>query len=254
VSLDTRLPAPQVARSFRATRRVRLADVAPPGRVRLDAVARWLQDCAIDDVAETGWGAPAHLWFVRRIRIDVLVPPRSDRTIELVTWCSGVAALAAGRRWSLTGDRGGRIEVDSVWIHLDRDGRPQRIEDFGVYAEAAGDRPVSTRPGLPQPPESAPRRAWPLRSSDVDLHGHVNNAVHWEAVEDVLVGSGAVDPMRPYRAELDYREPLDLGDPLELVRFDPPGAAALGFVCGAAVRAVARLAALAPLAAPSERP
>jgi acyl-ACP thioesterase len=44
------------------------------GRPRLDAVARFLQDVAIDDVQETDWGMPEHLWFVRRIRVDVLRP------------------------------------------------------------------------------------------------------------------------------------------------------------------------------------
>src|SRR5262245_50979693 len=105
------------------------------GRVRLDALARFLQDIAIDDVQETGWGMPDHLWFVRSIRVDVLEPLVGDRELELTTWCSGVAAIAAGRRWSVTGDDGGRVEVDSVWIHLDSEQRPARIEDFGVYAE-----------------------------------------------------------------------------------------------------------------------
>ena len=96
---------------------------------------RLLQDVAIDDVQETGWGTPSHLWFVRRIRIDVHEPFLQDREVKLVTWCSGLAAIAAGRRWSLTGDAGGQAEVDSVWIHLDPDQRPARIEGFGVYGE-----------------------------------------------------------------------------------------------------------------------
>ena len=115
------------------------------GRLRLDAVARFLQDAAIDDVQETGWGRPEHLWFVRRVRLDVLRPFLGDDEVELTTWCSGTAALAAGRRWSVSGDAGGRIEVDSVWIHLDPDQRPARIEGFDVYAEATAGRGVSTR-------------------------------------------------------------------------------------------------------------
>jgi acyl-ACP thioesterase len=183
------------------------------GRLRLDAVARFLQDIAIDDVQQTGWGAPAHLWFVRSIRMDVLEPLVGDREVELTTWCSGVAAIAAGRRWSLVGDAGGRIEVDSVWIHLDADQRPMRIDDFDVYAEAAGDRYVSTKLSLPDPPADARRLAWPLRTTDVDLHGHVNNAVHWQAVEHALPVTG------PLLAELDYRQPIDLTDDLELTTF-----------------------------------
>ena len=77
---------------------------------------------------------------MRRIRIEVHEPFLEDREVELVTWCSGLAAIAAGRRWSVAGDAGGRIEVDSVWIHLGPDQRPARIEGFGVYAEATGGR------------------------------------------------------------------------------------------------------------------
>lgn len=238
--LDPSIPVPTVGRSFAARREIRLADMDENGRLRLDAVARFLQDVAIDDVQETGWGAPEHLWFVRRIRVEVRSPFLDDREVALVTWCSGLAAIAAGRRWSLEGDRGGGIEVDSVWIHLGADQRPARIESFGVYAEATGGRPVSTRLVLTGPPEGAPRSAWALRTTDVDLHGHVNNAVHWQAIEDVLRAS-PVDVKAPLVAELDYRDPIDLADRVELATTISDGEVAVGFTVGNAVRAVARV-------------
>jgi acyl-ACP thioesterase len=238
--LDTGIPAPSRGRTYSSSRRVRLSDMDPHGRLRLDAVARFLQDVAIDDVGETGWGLPEHLWFVRRIRVDVLEPFLADGEVELTTWCSGVAAIAAGRRWSVTGDAGGRLEVDSVWIHLDARGNPARIEDFGVYAEAAGGRRVSTKLELPDPPTGAERMPWALRATDVDLHGHVNNAVYWQALEGLLPSLG-VDPRRPLQAELEYRQPVSLDAQLDLVAFDHERRAAVAFVAdGAEVRAVAR--------------
>ena len=222
-------------------------DVA--GRVRLDAVARFLQDAAIEDVQETGWGVPEHLWVVRAIKVDVLAPLLRDRELEVVTWCSGVAAIAAGRRWSITGDAGGRIEVDSVWIHLDPAQRPARIGHFGPYALSAAGRPVSTKLELPIPPDDAARSHWPLRATDLDAHGHVNNAVHWQAVEDRLLRDGAA-PSAPCRARLDYRDPIDLGDEVELAAWEAEGRSLLAFEAGGGVRAVA---ALEPLpAAPSD--
>jgi acyl-ACP thioesterase len=233
-------PMPSQGRTFVESRRVRLTDMDPQGRLRLDAVARFLQEIAIADVNETGWGAPDHLWFVRRMRIDVVEPFLADRTVELVTWCSGLAAVAAGRRWSLTGDRGGRIEVDSVWIHLDADQRPARITRFDAYAQAAGGRLVSARPQLADPPTDGPRSPWPLRASDVDLHGHVNNTVYWQAIEHVLLCAGP-DPGRPLRARLEFREPLDLGDPLELAVTPNEHELDVGFVVNGHTRAVAAI-------------
>jgi acyl-ACP thioesterase len=231
---------PTRGRTFAVRRRIRLSDLDVRGRLRLDAVARYLQDAAIDDVQETGWGAPEHLWFIRRIRIDVEVPFLDDREAEVVTWCSGVAAIAAGRRWSLHGDRGGRIEVDSVWIHLGHDARPARLEHFGVYAEAAGNRRVSTKLDLPDPPAVTDRLAWPLRATDLDLNGHVNNAVHWQAVEHRLFLLG-VDVRRPLTARLDYGDPLELGDTVELAEWSENGGYAAAFVVGGRTKAFARV-------------
>lgn len=209
---------PRAGRAFTATRRVRLDDMDATGRIRLDALARFMQDAAIDDVDETGWGAPTHLWFVRRIRVEVVRPLLADRALEVVTWCSGSATAAAGRRWTIIGDAGGLAEVDSVWIHLGPDARPARIEGFGVYEEAAGGRTVSTRVTLPGPPPDAPRRPWPLRRTDVDLHGHVNNAVVWQAVEDVL--GVDLDLARALSARVDFQRPLDGDDDVRVARWD----------------------------------
>jgi acyl-ACP thioesterase len=161
-----------------------------------------------------------------------------DDVVELTTWSSGTGTVAAGRRMSLVGDRGGHVELDSVWVHLDADARPARIEGFGVYAEAAGDRVVSTRLELPAPPADAERTRWPLRATDVDLLGHVNNAAYWHAVEERLARGGP-DPRRPLRARLDHRHPLDLGDDVELVEVADEEGLALAFSVADDVKAVA---------------
>jgi acyl-ACP thioesterase len=233
-------PRPTVGRAFAASRQIRLSDMDATGRLRLDAVARYLQDVATDDVADTGWGAPEHLWVVRRYVIHVVAPFLDDRAVELLTWGSGVGAAAAGRRTSLAGDRGGRIEADSVWIHLSPDGRAARLDGFGVYAESAAGRAVSTKKALPDPPPDAGRTSWGLRAADVDVLGHVNNAVHWQAVEDVVFPR-LVDPRTPFRAVLEYRHALDLGDVLELVPFQENDAVGAGFLVGSTVKAVAQV-------------
>jgi acyl-ACP thioesterase len=238
--VEALVPIPASGRTFRTSYRVRLSDTDATGRLRLDAVARFLQDAATDDVEETGWGAPEHLWVIRSVRIDVFVPFVAERAVELITWGSSFSALAAGRRWSLAGEAGGSIEVDSVWIHLGPDARPARIgAGFDGYAEAAGGRVASTKLTLSPPADGKPT-IWPLRSTDVDLMGHVNNATYWTAVEHRLSQLG-FDLRRPLRARLEYRHPIDLGEKVELGEEERDGRYAVAFSVGDVVKAVARV-------------
>ena len=237
------VPQPQSGRTFRVGYRIRLSDADASGRLRLDAIARYLQDAAIDDVAETSWGAPEHLWVLRAVRIDVPAPFLRDSEVEIVTWGSSFSSLAAGRRWSLTGDAGGAIEVDSTWIHLGPDARPARIgPGFEGYAEAAQGRIASTRLTLPVPPIDG-RVAWPLRVTDVDRMGHVNNAAYWTAIEHRLAARSP-DLREPHRARLDYRHPIDLGEDVEVAEHAEDGRFGAAFVVGSSVKAVAWVEAL----------
>jgi acyl-ACP thioesterase len=239
--MDAFVPQPVTGRTYRTRYRIRLSDMDATGRLRLDAIARFLQDAATDDVEETGWGAPEHLWVLRAVRIDVMAPCLGDRAADVLTWGSSFSALAAGRRWSLTGDAGGSIEVDSTWIHLGPDARPARIgAGFDAYAQAAGGRIASTKLVLVPPGPDSSRTVWPLRATDVDLLGHVNNAAYWAAVEHRLAAHGW-DLRRPLQAGLDYRHPIDLADDVELVEEAGEMRYDVGFTVGGVVRAVARV-------------
>ena len=79
-----------------------------------------------------------------------------------------------------------------------------------------------------------------MRATDFDRHGHVNNAIHWQAVEHALAGSG-LDPAAPLVAELDYRDPIDPGDEIELVSTFDGETLLAALRTSDAVKAVARL-------------
>ncbi len=71
-----------------------LADSAPDGRVRLDAVARWLQDVAYADVADAGLAARSRR-VVRRTRLHIERFPRFGEALTLRTFCSGLGDVHA---------------------------------------------------------------------------------------------------------------------------------------------------------------
>jgi len=220
-----------VSRRFTTRRRISLSDTDANGRVRLDAIARYLQDVAADDVLDAGWTPDEHIWVVRRTVLDVLQPFLADTAVELTTWCGAVAGSAAARRTSVVGDRGGHVEAEMIWIHLGPDLQPQRLGErfLSIYGASAEGRRASTRLELPGPAGDATVAPWTLRSTDIDQLGHVNNAAYWIAVEEHFALTA------PHRAVLEYRRPLDLGDPVDLRRSD----GALWFAVDGDVRAAA---------------
>jgi acyl-ACP thioesterase len=200
-----------VVREVRRPRRVRLGDVTASGRLRLDALARYLQDIAWDDVADAG--VSEGRWVVRRAALRLTELPRFGEEVELVTGCSGRGPRWAERRTVMTGARAD-VESVAVWVHLDEHGRPRALDPRFDAIWGDGLPRVSARLRLPGPPGVADRRPWQLRASDVDVLGHLNNAVALAGVEDEIARS--MPGRRLVAADLEHRDPIDPGDDVVL--------------------------------------
>jgi acyl-ACP thioesterase len=207
------VPPPPSGRVFRTERRVRVADADEHGRLRLDAVARFVQDIGSDDVTDAGLD-PATPWVIRRSAVRVEGWPQLGERLEVATWCGGIGSRWAERRVSFVG-RDSRVEVATLVIHLDGTGRPARVPDVfhERYGEAAQGRTLSSRLSLPAPSEGAGRRPWPLRSTDLDVMGHVNNAIPWAVVEDEHHRWGEL----PTEATVEWLGAIEAGDEVEVV-------------------------------------
>jgi acyl-ACP thioesterase len=216
---------PATGRVFRGEAEVRLGDVDPDGRLRLDACARYLQDVSNDDTRDAAL-ADDGSWVVRRTVVDVLAPLRFHERVSLATWCGGTGSRWAERRVSVAGSRGGRVETASLWVYVDlATFLPRRLgADFlALYGEAAGGRTVPSKLLLPPPDDDAvTARPWPLRRTDLDLLGHVNNAAYWCALEE-LVGDRPELLAGPHRAVVEFARQLDAGMAVELRWRDRPG-------------------------------
>jgi acyl-ACP thioesterase len=155
---------------------------------------------------------------VRRTAIAVWRFPVIGESLELATFCTGTGARWAERRVSIRGDQGGGLEAVSLWIHIDlATGRPTPMTPrfFELYGEAAGGRVVRARLQHPEPGDPTSRRPWPLRFTDFDVMGHMNNAAYWAMVEDEL--SRRSDLRAPLQAEVEFRVAVQQGDAVELV-------------------------------------
>ena len=79
-----------------------LGDVAPSGRVRLDTIARWVQDVAYADLEASGLADRA-AWVVRRTRLKVERFPVFREAVTATTFASGFGRMWAERRTTLVG-------------------------------------------------------------------------------------------------------------------------------------------------------
>jgi acyl-ACP thioesterase len=206
VELSEIVPVPEVGRVFRQTLRPGLADAAPSGRVRLDGLARWVQDLAYADVEDAGVEDES-VWVVRRMRFRIERFPRFGEDVEALTFCSGYGRLWAERRVDF-GSPSGRVEITGVWVHLDpRRQLPAPLpESFDrLWAESAQGRKVKARLRHPNPNGDEVPVPWFFRQSDADIAQHVNNAAYWEPIEEHLGDPDSVD------AEIEFREPAQPG-------------------------------------------
>ena len=205
------VPAPEAGRVFRHAARVGLGDVSPAGRARLDAIARWLQDAAWADWVDAGLDDDG-VWIVRRLHLRAREFPRFDDALEVATFCSGTGRLWAERRSIVHRGADVLVEAVALWVHLDARGvrpRPLPAGFEAVYGAAAAGRRVSARLAHPGEPETgAATRPWHFRAADLDLAGHVNNAVYWQVVEEELV---AEEPSGGLVAEIEHRAAADAG-------------------------------------------
>jgi acyl-ACP thioesterase len=203
------VPGPASGRVYRTRRVVRSGDVTPSGRLRLDAVAHYLQAAAEDDLVDSGLVEPVY-WVLRRCELAIASLPAVGDRLSVTTYCSGTGPRWAERTTTLSAPDGEVVQARAVWAVVDQaDGRPAPLsaEFLRIYGESAAGRTVSARLSHPRPASAADGREWPLRASDFDLAGHVNNAVHWAAVEDELAVSGWV----PAVAELEYHRAITPG-------------------------------------------
>ena len=215
--VDALVPRPAQGRRYTHHRRVRVSDAGPEGALRLDSLARYLQDVATDDWADAGL-SPDEIWVVRRTTVQVAGGgrwPALGEDVDLTTWCGGTGPAWAERRTDLEANGVPIIETVALWVPLDGGGRPLRLgpEFHDVYGEAAGGRRASGR--VPVAPSltgmaGVTGRPWPIRRADLDIVGHVNNAAVWAAVTEVAGGPVA-------SAALTHHGPLENGHTVTLL-------------------------------------
>ncbi|MEP9416832.1 acyl-ACP thioesterase domain-containing protein [Gordonia sp. VNQ95] len=227
------------ARYFEVDYRVRTGDVDQDMRVRLDAVARYLQDVANDNIEATDFGDTDPFWIVRRTIIDVIRPFSWPAAVSAQRWCGALSTRWTNMRVRLTADHEtnrfnpdarepGLIETEAFWINVNDQGMPSRLTDnaFEMLSAMTDEHRLrwkSMNPEKAPTPEvlELPDRVHVLRSTDFDPFKHLNNAAYLAAVEDELLDHGdLIDG--PHRLIVEYLRPIVPGTPITVRRVREP--------------------------------
>lgn len=208
------VPLNDQGRHFREEYRVRMADTHANGLVRLDGIARYLQDVATDD-SHDSVVASVDPWVVRRTALRFVEGAQWPRYLDLITlttWCGGTGPAWAERRTNLELEGRLVIEASAIWVPVDPSGHPVRLREnfFDVYGDVARERKVSGRLTKAPIPSNVQHRPWPIRAADLDVMGHVNNAALWQALVEVVAA-----PVR--LVNVQHHASVDGGDAVALV-------------------------------------
>ncbi|MEZ5210249.1 acyl-[acyl-carrier-protein] thioesterase [Gordonia sp. (in: high G+C Gram-positive bacteria)] len=232
----TPLPDRKVgARFFDADYRVRTGDVDQEMRVRLDGLARYLQDVANDNIDMTDFDGSDPFWIVRRTVIDVLEPITWPADFHAERWCGALSTRWTDMRVRLTSTSetnrfnpeprpNGLIESVGFWINVNDQGMPSRISDeaLKILSEMTDEHRLRWKSLNPEQAPAAdevelPDREHVLRSTDFDPFRHLNNAAYLEAIEDELVDHPDLLDA-PHRLVIEYLRPITPGTPITLRR------------------------------------
>lgn len=217
--VDHRLSAmPEAGYVYGTSWRVATGDLDGNLHLRLDGVARYIQEVGAENLVDAGEAEDHPHWLVQRTVIDVIEPIEFPNDVSFSRWCSALSSRWCTMRVDLVGSDGGRIETEGFWIAINaKTLTPQRVSDTLIerFASTTDVHRLKWTPWLGDP--GAPDEVMPfhLRRTDIDIFEHVTNTAYWHAIHEVI----ALEPdvcTPPYRAVIEYRRPIKYGEDITL--------------------------------------
>ena len=242
--VDERLrPRPDSGYVYRTSWPVTTGDIDSDLHLRLDGVARYIQEVGAENLVDAGEAEQHPHWLVQRTVIDVVEPIEWPTEVAFSRWCSALSTRWCTMRVDVEGAEGGRIETEGFWIAINQETlTPQRVSDSLIdrFASTTDEHRLKWRPWLHNL-ESAQREIpFALRRTDIDVFSHVTNTAYWHAIHEVVAEEPDVCAA-PYRAVVEYRRPIQYGEDVTLRWTRRDDAVDIALTVGDEVRAAALL-------------
>jgi len=221
------------AQYFEAQYRVRTGDIDQDMRVRLDSIARYLQDIANDNIEATEFWQSDPFWIVRRTIVDVIRPISWPATVTAQRWCGALSTRWTNMRVRMTAQHetnlfnpepreDGLVETEAFWILVNDQGMPTRLSDaaFEMLSSMNTEHRLRWKSMNPEKAPAAgtePDREHILRAVDYDPFKHLNNAAYLAVLEDEILAHPELIE-GPHRLVIEYLRPIEPGARLTIRR------------------------------------
>ena len=206
--------------TYQETFRIRYSEGDRRGRLKLRAFFDYAQEVAGTHATALGCGLEALLarkqaWVLSRIRVRFHAYPSIGNAVTLKTWPSGFDHLFARREFELHAADGSLlVEATSFWLFLDTENLRilNAVKEIGELMPDNSGLPVHfTELGKLAAPAEGESIEFPVRETQIDLNGHLNNAEYAGILQDVL-GEGCY----PHELQVNYQKSVPPGSRLAI--------------------------------------
>lgn len=214
---------------YSASRKILADDVNMLRELRTSVFLREVQEAAIAHTEALGAGRDktldrGALWIVVRLRAEIARMPEYDEKVVLRSWPGATMHVLFPRYYELATEEGETcVRASAIWMLMDEKTRRMAFpEKYGVKLPA-----VRTGTELPLPEgvreeETEKVFVHPVRFSDVDINGHMNNSRYLDAVEDAL-GADFLSRNRLTDFEIEYKSEVKCGRRLTIAHSEKDG-------------------------------
>lgn len=159
-------------------------------------------------------------WVASKTKLKILKMPPMNTNVEVATWPEKPDRLRFNRCYTVTEKGENLVLGKTEWIVIEKDsGRPQRAE--GIYPDDAEffDALENFEPFTRMDVDFANSTiidCYTVKSTDIDLYGHMNNAAYVRALFS-LFSTKELESMKIKGFEIAYRIPCFEGEMLRVV-------------------------------------
>ena len=203
--------------------RLRWMDFDQYGRIQPAALLDILQDAATVHANVIGIGHDVMIkegvfWAVIRSKYEIVKPPVHHQVVKVITWPHSLSRFSFIRDFYVQDDKGDLlVKATTEWVLMDAETRKfaSAKDDYHGPTDFSDERAFEKKPRKVAQFEDDGKPALTVvpSYSDIDLNGHVNNAMYANYVVDAL-NPGPDGAIKTF--QIDYRSEVLPDAPLAM--------------------------------------